>query len=52
MTALVDVTDYIYDNMDKCHLTGVIYLDLRKAFDTVDPELMLHKLSWVGVNGK
>ena len=49
MTALVDVTDHIYDNMDKSLLTGIVYLDLKKAFDTVNPEVLLHKLTWIGV---
>ncbi len=48
---LVDVTDCILENMNKSFLTGAVYLDLRKAFDTVDPEMMLLKLSWVGVWG-
>ena len=37
--------------MNNSQLTGVIYLDLRKAFDTVDPEVLLLKLTWMGVNG-
>ncbi len=47
----MDVTDYILENMNKSLLTGAVYLDLRKALDTVDPEIMLLKLSWVGVWG-
>ncbi len=35
-TALVEVTDNILCNMDKGFLTGAVYLDLKKAFDTVD----------------
>ncbi len=49
MTALVDVTDYVLSNMNEGCLTGVVYLDLRKAFDTVDPEVLIHKLSWFGI---
>ncbi len=37
--------------MNKSFLTGAVYLDLHKAVDTVDPEIMLLKLSWVGVRG-
>ncbi len=36
MVALVDVTYHIYDNMDNSLLTGFVFRDLKKAFDTVD----------------
>jgi hypothetical protein len=49
MTALVDVTDHIHDNLDKSLLTGIEYLDLKKAFDTVNLEVLLHKLTWIGI---
>lgn len=49
-TALIDVTDYLYNNMANQKLTGAIFLDLRKAFDTVDTEMLLHKLKAIGVN--
>ncbi len=49
ITAIVDVTDFIYENMDKSLLTGIAYVDLRKAFDTVDPSVLLRKLSWIGI---
>ncbi len=35
--------------MDKGLLTGIAYVDLRKAFDTVDPSVQLRKLSWIGI---
>ncbi len=35
--------------MDKSLLTGIPYVDLRKAFDTVDPSVLLRKLSWIGI---
>ncbi len=47
VTAIVDVTDFIYENMDKSLLTGIAYVDLCKAFDTVDPSVLLRKLSWI-----
>ena len=32
-TAITDVTDYLYNNMDKGEITGAVFLDLKKAFD-------------------
>jgi hypothetical protein len=49
LTATTDVTDFILQNMDQGLLTGAVYLDLKKAFDTVDFETLLYKLHCLGV---
>ncbi len=36
VTAVTDLTDFIYKNMDRGQLTSAVFLDLKKAFDTVD----------------
>ena len=33
-------------------MTGAVFLDLRKAFDTVDHLLLINKLKGLGVAGK
>ena len=38
-TALIDVTDHLYNQSQNGLITGAIFLDLKKAFDTVNPEL-------------
>ncbi len=43
ITSIVYVTDFIYKNMDYSLLTGIAYVDLQKAFDTVDHSVLLRK---------
>ena len=49
-TALTQFTDNVLLNMDSGRLTGAIFLDLSKAFDTVDNDLLLRKLKSVGLS--
>ena len=42
--ALVNFTDSILENIDKGLLTGVVSIDLTKAFDTVDHGILYDKL--------
>ncbi len=44
-TALTKIIDKWTSNMEKGLLKGVAILDLRKAFDLVDTDVLLHKLS-------
>ena len=38
------LTDKILKGFDKGLLTGMILIDLQKAFDTIDHEILLQKL--------
>lgn len=49
--ALAHVTDYIYDKLDQSIPTIAIFLDLAKAFDTVNHEILLRKLENCGIRG-
>ena len=40
VTALLDVTNRWYQSMDIGQLNGVVFLDLKKAFDTVDHDIL------------
>ena len=35
--------------MDKGKLTGVVFLDIRKAFDSLDHSILLEKVTFYGV---
>ena len=49
-TCLIYLTDYIKQECDNYNYTGMVLLDLQKAFDTVDHVILLKKLSSVGVD--
>ena len=36
--------DPLYENMDNGQLSGIVFLDIRKAFDSIDHNILLHKL--------
>ena len=44
VTSLVKSTDDCYNEMDLGKSTKVIFIDLKKAFDTVDHDILCHKL--------
>ena len=48
-TALHNIIDKWLENIDKGKLTGVIFIDLSKAFDTVNHDVLLHKLLSFGI---
>ena len=48
LTALLEATNSWSVNTD--NLNGVVFIDLKKAFDTIDHEIILRKLSYFGAD--
>ena len=50
LTALTETTDKWSINIDNGLLNGVIFIDLKKAFDTIDHTILLRKLQMYGID--
>jgi len=48
---LLDIITTAYDNIQNKHYTGIVFLDLKKAFDTVFYKTLLRKLEHYGIRG-
>ena len=47
----MEIIDNVYQHCDNNEITMGIYIDLQKAFDTVDHLILLKKLSYYGIRG-
>ena len=48
---LITIVDQINEALDKNKVVGSIFVDFQKAFDTVNHEILLKKLSYYGIKG-
>lgn len=49
--ALTVIKDKIIENMENKKFTLGLFLDFKKAFDSIHYEILLRKLSWYGIRG-
>ena len=50
LSALIQMCDAWFNNMDNGELTGVVFLDIQKAFDSIDHDILLDKLKFYGIS--
>ena len=51
LTCLIESTNNWYLNVDKGYFSGVLFIDLKEAFDTVDHEILIAKLRLYEIEG-
>ena len=50
--ALSELIDTLNDNLNKGNISLGVFIDLKKAFDTVDHQILLEKLTNCGIQGR
>ena len=51
VSCLLNCTNDWYVNIDRGKFTAMIFIDLKKAFDTVDHQILLNKMRNYGIDG-
>lgn len=51
LTAITELMDSLISEIDSKKVVGALFLDLKKAFDTLDHKILLEKLAYYGIRG-
>lgn len=51
LNATIDLVTKITENIDKKHIALGVFIDLKKAFDTISHSMLLNKLKGIGLSG-
>ena len=49
--AILDIINQIQNNMEKSMFSCAVFIDLKKAFNTVNHSILLDKLQFYGITG-
>lgn len=52
LSATMDILTRLQKQLDQSMLASGLFIDLKKAFDTVDHKLLIHKMERSGIRGK
>ena len=50
--AITSSYEHLVKNLEKHKVSALLFLDLKSAFDTINPEILIQKLDHYGVRGK